>query len=810
MENGNKSRSRLEFVGMALALHLLFGRKVREIALMAKQYAMQFFSFGIHYLQKPWLLFSRTYLHTHTFSPKKDSFSCRMVVCVYVRTYTHTYTHTEREREREMRDYLCTDMGVHVHVFVCVCIYARVCAFVCAVLITILFALLTTTALPYMESAADRERQRLKKEMNKARSYTEWRALAMKYERIESSLKDKHGDTRASEDMGYDEELIESRVEHLQRIREKGSIRDIMFHLRTDLLRNLGNMTSLRLESSTSVELPQPIEEYLAEVTKQLEMITSREAAPDSSTEEKLTFLQETRHAFGRTALVLSGGGSFGTFHLGLIKTLIEHNLVPRVLAGSSVGAIACAFIATRSPSDVMEIFSDLDEKPERMGFYSGTSMRQLFGHYVVNGSLHSGDILQRRLRSELGDVTFQEAFDISGKILCITVSPTRKNESPRLLSYLTSPHVLVWSAVSASCAFPGLFPAQKLYAKDLSGNVVVYHGECVSIEAPSTTTTLSTMDDDDAGSKTGAGAVGAQKKHKETRHWRDGSLEDDLPLRRLSELFNANYFIVSQVNPHIIPFLHAKQKLRSCGRVFGGMASLMESEVKHRVGQLREILGERGRSLSLLTQSWEGDVTIVMPATMKQYQGLIFNPTKSEYSFAFRQGQINTWPKLHIIDANMRIEKCLDDCVSRLRSTKSRFQPGGRVPSWNTLCVVDNTSTNSSNSTSPPSRRLSPPLSVFGERSRMMIEEGNESSGSDTSAGSCGVVDGSTEARSNGEEEESVALSKAADEVLTLCAHRNRMDENRERKYVEDMLERNMKHETKASLRDAFRSRLL
>ena len=149
----------------------------------------------------------------------------------------------------------------------------------------------------------------------------------------------------------------------------------------------------------------------------------------------------------------------------------------------------------------------------------------------------------------------------------------------------------------------------------------------------------------------------------------------------------------MSQVNPHIIPLLQAKQRLRNCGSILGGLASLVESEVKHRIGQLREILGERGRSLTLLTQSWEGDVTIVMPATMKQYRGLIFNPTKSEYMFAFRQGQQNTWPKLHVIDANMRIEQCLDGCVAALRSAgrqPCRLQSGVRVPSWCTLAYAD------------------------------------------------------------------------------------------------------------------------
>jgi predicted acylesterase/phospholipase RssA len=32
---------------------------------------------------------------------------------------------------------------------------------------------------------------------------------------------------------------------------------------------------------------------------------------------------------------------------------------------------------------------------------------------------------------------------------------------------------------------------------------------------------------------------------------WSDGSIESDLPMARLAELFNINHFIVSQVNPH-------------------------------------------------------------------------------------------------------------------------------------------------------------------------------------------------------------------------------------------------------------------
>lgn len=35
-----------------------------------------------------------------------------------------------------------------------------------------------------------------------------------------------------------------------------------------------------------------------------------------------------------------------------------------------------------------------------------------------------------------------------------------------------------------------------------------------------------------------------------------DGSIDGDLPFDKVSAIFNVNYFVVSQVNPHVTPFL--------------------------------------------------------------------------------------------------------------------------------------------------------------------------------------------------------------------------------------------------------------
>jgi predicted acylesterase/phospholipase RssA len=56
---------------------------------------------------------------------------------------------------------------------------------------------------------------------------------------------------------------------------------------------------------------------------------------------------------------VLSGGGTHGSFHLGVVKGLVDHGHLPRVIAGSSVGAIVAAYVATRTPAQLTAALSE-------------------------------------------------------------------------------------------------------------------------------------------------------------------------------------------------------------------------------------------------------------------------------------------------------------------------------------------------------------------------------------------------------------------------------------------------------------------
>ena len=111
-----------------------------------------------------------------------------------------------------------------------------------------------------------------------------------------------------------------------------------------------------------------------------------------------------------------------------------------------------------------------------------------------------------------LKDMTFLEIYEKNKWNLNISVTDGMRQGESRLLNYLTAPNVVVWSAVLASCAIPGCFESVELMIKTESGDLKPYY----------------------------------MTKLKGNFKFIDGSVACDLPMQRMSELFNINTFIVS------------------------------------------------------------------------------------------------------------------------------------------------------------------------------------------------------------------------------------------------------------------------
>ena len=366
--------------------------------------------------------------------------------------------------------------------------------------------------------------------------------------------------------------------------------------------------------------------------------------------------LLSTRQAFGRSALLLSGGATFGMNHIGVIKALLEAKLIPRIISGASAGSIVCAVYCTRTDDEIPQILEDFCTGDLAVFEEEGNedNLLRKVANFLKHGAMYDIKHLIRVMRNLLGDLTFQEAYNRTRKILNICVSSASLYELPQLLNYITAPNVLIWSAVAASCSVPFVFSAASIMAKDTkTGSTIPWNAT--------------------------------------PQQWIDGSVANDLPMTRLAEMFNVNHFIVSQVNPHVIPFLVkeedaiAEEVQQHGDRITPGpswlrnVSSLARDEALHRMTTLAEmgVMPNTFKKVaSVISQKYSGDITILPQVSYADFPRMLANPTPEYMRQATLRGERATWPKLSRIRNHCAIELALDDAVQKLRARIVFEQP--------------------------------------------------------------------------------------------------------------------------------------
>lgn len=351
----------------------------------------------------------------------------------------------------------------------------------------------------------------------------------------------------------------------------------------------------------------------------------------------KIELFRSLRHAHGNTALLLSGGGSLGVYHVGVMKAILEAGVFPRIIAGSSSGSIIAAMICTKNEEEYGDLIHfrgfnfNFMEPPNQDRSLLNDYLRK-FKRWLKTGTAFDPTHIQSILRENLGDLTFLEAYHKTKRVLNIAVSSSTSYEMPCLLNYITAPNVLIWSAVQASCALPVFFRPVQILAKTGEGRIVPWQGDS---------------------------------------RWIDGSVENDIPMKRLSELFNVNHFIVCQVNPHIYPFVALSPKEHLFGSVYEKCFTLVMSEIKYRLHQLHNIGSLRKLSyylLNIFQQPYQGDINIVPKLSPNDYLRMFSDLDKDGVEDVIIRGLQATWPKIAMIKLQCLVEMTLDDIVIRLK----------------------------------------------------------------------------------------------------------------------------------------------
>ena len=481
--------------------------------------------------------------------------------------------------------------------------------------------------------------------MKNAETRDQWRTAAQELDILEDNEAWKY-DTNSSD---FDASLIEARLKQLDDARTNCDIKKMLNLVRTALSRDLGGMGNIRLYKHSHVGTKDLIERYIDSTLATIKALlqTSKYNLPEGlETKDILEQVVYARQAFGRSALLLSGGATFGMNHVGVLKALFEAKLLPRIISGASAGSIVCAVLCTRTDEEIPKVlkefpFGDLavfEENGQEEGVLE--RVRRL----LTKGAWIDIKHLTRVMQELLGDMTFQEAYNRTRRILNICVSSASVYELPRLLNYVTAPNVMIWSAVAASCSVPFLFSAAQLLVKNpITGENTPWNPT--------------------------------------PQRWIDGSVDNDLPMTRLAEMFNVNHFIVSQVNPHVVPFLakddeYVTRDAQTEGDTGPGWVYTLTNLAKHEALHRMQVLAELGifpnlvtKCRSVLSQKYSGDITILPEIDYKDFPRILKNPTSDFMAQTCLSGERATWPKLNKIKNHCAVELELDAAVQTLRA---------------------------------------------------------------------------------------------------------------------------------------------
>ncbi len=166
----------------------------------------------------------------------------------------------------------------------------------------------------------------------------------------------------------------------------------------------------------------------------------------------------------GATAFVLGGGGRLGAAEVGMLRALLDADIVPDLVLGTSIGAINGAALAADPTPAGVDRLQDMWSRVERSGVFGGSIVDRVRHMAASRTSLHSNEPLRHLLDEVLGDVRIE---DLGIRFECVAACI----ETSAATWFSSGPAV---PSVLASSAVPGLLPPVELGGRHyLDGGIV-------------------------------------------------------------------------------------------------------------------------------------------------------------------------------------------------------------------------------------------------------------------------------------------------------------------------------------------------
>ncbi|RLV92004.1 Lipase 3 [Spathaspora sp. JA1] len=501
----------------------------------------------------------------------------------------------------------------------------------------------------------------------------------------------------------YDYVLVNDRIKVLSEARENGDARKIMSLLRSGLIRNFGGISQKRLYLKAYMGTKLKIEEYINEVLSCLDYLNE---TLNSDTDEfimnsrqlKLDFFHDVRQSFGCTALVLQGGSLFGLCHLGVVKALYLKGLLPRIIGGSAVGAAVASLVGTLTDQELIPILMSIEELMKNIDILNH-DVDEIYGNVIENvvKKGYSQDILifMKFVKDTIGDVTFEEAYMKTEKILNIVVHPNNQS-IPSLLNYVTAPNVIIWTAIYASIGTGVLSDKVQLYVKDFNNEINLHTPDLdVQFLKPQDVT-----------------------YNQQFFQNSESSSIKQSPYTRLTELFNVNHFIISLARPYLAPLINndlkhydqfgkvkynkttssrkyedsqgnltqVKKYTKDTGYNFGKhFKNIIGMEIQHRLNVLNRLgllndtmkrffIDEKPSQLQSVASIREITIVPELRYLLRDF-GRVFDVHKTMENIPYwvLVGERSVWPLFPLLWTRCSVEFALDDLYNLHRNMKRR-----------------------------------------------------------------------------------------------------------------------------------------
>ena len=484
--------------------------------------------------------------------------------------------------------------------------------------------------------AVKSELRQLEQDMEAAQCYEEWLTAAGAHDALTGKAEWRQEELSEL----YDHAQIRYRLDRLRKFRKRKDWTGLLYALNEGIHGNMGGMGKSVLYRQAKSGTKVLVEQYIQEIEEALRLLAE---LPDDviPTQQKLDFFYRSNVCYGRSALMLSGGGVLGFLHVVVVSELLRHGLLPRVVSGSSAGSIVAAALAAYTDEEMIEL--DLIALMESGGADTKGMVRQWFSGV---GSRFTAEDTEKLIESTIPDLTFGEAYAKTGRQVSITVAPAEPHQRSRLLNAVSSPNVYLRSAAMASCAIPGVFPAVMLQAKNEKGE---------------------------------------RQPYLPARRWVDGSVADDLPAKRLSRLYSTNHYIVSMVNPIARAFLPRDDKVRPLRQAATPLGMGIGRATLNFYRGVAKKYGEHWPKFNmmmhgvhaLLDQEYSGDINIVPQFRFQNPLNLISQPSEQELRLLVREGERATYSRIESVRRCTQISRTLEEILYRFEYGDLRPAPG-------------------------------------------------------------------------------------------------------------------------------------